>query len=103
VGDKQDAPTREKHALRNGFVSGWILAAGAFSPERMKRAKASFLRTDIFSARKMAEELRRHMPQTLRFAARRPAGTREALPGATSQGLRPVKNINSYDNKNKFV
>jgi hypothetical protein len=49
----------------------------------------------------MAEELRRHMPQTLRFAARRPAGTREALPGAASQGLRPVKNINSSGNCTK--
>jgi len=46
----------------------------------------------------MAEEIRRHMPQTLRFAARRPAGTREALPGSTSRGLRPVKNINSSNN-----
>jgi len=41
------------------------------------------------------------MSQTLRFATCRPAGTREALPGATSQGLRPVKNINCSGNYTK--
>ena len=30
----------KKHALRNGFVSGWILVAAAFRPERMQRVKA---------------------------------------------------------------
>jgi hypothetical protein len=51
----------------------------------------------------MAEEIRRYPQQTLRFAARRPAGTREALPGSTSRGFRPVKKVNSYHNKNKIA
>jgi hypothetical protein len=72
-----------KHALRNGFVSGRILVA---TP-----CKRSFVRATVSGAQKMAEEIRRHMPQTLRFAARRPAGTREALPGSASQGLSPMK------------
>jgi hypothetical protein len=79
------------------------LQRAPFPLSELRGPRQSFLRTDIFSARKMAEELRRHMPQTLRFAARRPAGTREALPGSTSRGSRPMKNIISYDNKNKFV
>jgi len=92
VGDKQDASTRGKHTLSNGFVSGWVFVATPF--------KRSFVRASVPDAQKMAEKFRRHMPQTLRFAARRPAGTREALPGSTSQDLRPVKkNINSYDNR----
>jgi hypothetical protein len=73
----------EKHALRNGFVSDWVFAATAF--------RRSFVRATVPGAQNMAEEIRRHMPQTLRFAARRPAGTREALPGSASQGLRPIR------------
>jgi hypothetical protein len=73
----------EKHAWRNGFVSGWVFVA---TP-----CKRLFVRATVPGAQKMAEEIRRHMPQTLRFAARRPAGTREALPGSASRGLRPMK------------
>jgi len=72
-----------RHALRNGFVSGWVFVATS--------CKRSFVRATVSGAQKMAEEIRRHMPQTLRFAARRPAGTREALPGSASQGSRPMK------------
>jgi hypothetical protein len=72
-----------KHVLRNGFVSGWVFVVTAL--------RRSFVRATVPGAQKMAEEIRRHMPQTLRFAARRPAGTREALPGSASRGFRPMK------------
>jgi hypothetical protein len=72
-----------KHAWRNGFVSGWVFVA---TP-----CRRSFVGATVSGAQKTAEQIRRHVPQTLRFAARRPAGTREALPGTASQGLRPMK------------
>jgi hypothetical protein len=43
-------------------------------------------------------EVRFCRPRTLLFTAHRPAGTREALPGTMSRGLRPAE-----DSKTKYL
>jgi len=89
-GDKQGARTRKKARTATGLSPGRCVCS--------VRLAAKALRGTITAPRRRANwssplHTANHMPRTLLFAADRPAGTREALPGTMLRNFRSASSL----------